>query len=276
MKTIINQPNEYVGVAGDWHSDLGWTQLALQGLKEMGLTLILHVGDFNFWPGQAGTKFLTQTNTTLKQNNQTILVTPGNHEDYTQISEMVPHPTLPGCVFNPKYPQIIVTTRGARITINNVSFVFLGGGNSIDREYRTENETWWRAEQITQRDIEKTVKGGYADVMVTHDCPTGVTLPTNHRSAKNWFPTQLEYAQKSRQMLRTAVDQVKPQILFHGHYHIYSNTHQTLITTQKEEYTFQSIGLNMNGTKENVGMFHLPSKDFTLIPVPGYSKYGRE
>ena len=120
------------------------------------------------------------------------------------------------------------------------------------------------------------MKGGYADVMVTHDCPAGVTLPTNHRSAKNWFPTQLEYAQKSRQMLRTAVDQVKPQILFPGHYHIYSNTHQTLITTQKEEYTFQSIGLNMNGTKENVGMFHLPSKDFTLIPVPGYSKYGRE
>lgn len=254
-----------LGIAGDWHGNKGWAKHALLKFSHMGIKHVLHVGDFGFWPGNHGRKYLYRINKFAELYGITLYVTLGNHEDYVQISAFQPHPKMKGFVYNPDYPQILVATRGARWNWNDVSFVSLGGANSIDFTGRTENITWWKGERITLGDIYRTVEGGHADIMIAHDCPAGVNIFGSHRDEKNgWTPTEIAYAQESRMALRQAVDGVKPDILFHGHYHRFLD-----LTTEMydgvEGYTLRSIGLDMDDSQKNLMVFELASREYLMI-----------
>jgi Icc-related predicted phosphoesterase len=263
---MVNTDFNVIGVAGDWHGNKGWSRVALNTFADAGILHILHVGDFGFWPGNSGQKYLYRVNKVLQENNQTLYVTLGNHEDYVQISRFNPHPTMLGFVYDRNYPNILVATRGARWEWEGVSFVSLGGANSIDFTGRTEWINWWKGEQITLADIYNTVAGGKADVMVTHDCPAGVNIWGEHRSDPIWSPTELRYAAESREALRHAVDGVKPNILFHGHYHFFVDTISEL-NDGNDDYQIRTVGLDMDGSQKNLGIFTLPDKEFELLPI---------
>lgn len=264
---ISDFPYGIVGVAGDWHCDTGWAGVSVETFSEYGIKYILHLGDFGFWPGNSGQKFLYKTNKRLVQNDQYLFVTLGNHEDYVQLSRFQPYPDMPGFVYNPDFPRIIVASRGARWSWDGTSFVSLGGANSIDFTARTEWVNWWRAERITMEDIRKTVEGGHADVMLTHDCPEGVALFGTHRKQDPiWAPIELRYANESRKALRMAVDGVKPQLLMHGHFHFFTDDH-TLLNDGTSDYELHSIGLDMNGTRKNLAMLDLKTLDVEIIPI---------
>jgi hypothetical protein len=172
---------------------------------------------------------------------------------------------MKGFVYNRDYPHILVATRGARWEWNDVSFVSLGGANSIDFTWRTENINWWKGERIGLGDIYRTVEGGHADIMIAHDCPAGVNIFGSHRDAGNgWTPTEIAYAQESRVALRQAVDGVKPDILFHGHYHRYLDL-TTELYDGVEGYSLRSIGLDMDDSQKNLMLFELASKDYVFI-----------
>lgn len=261
----MNKEMEIIGIAGDWHGNMQWSRTAIDKLAAHGIKHVLHVGDFGFWPGNGGKKYLHRVNKLLSNHGMTLYVTPGNHEDYVQLSTFTAHPSLPGFVFKEDYPHIVVASRGARWEWNGVSFVSLGGANSIDRQFRIENISWWRDESISLGDIYRTVEGGHADIMITHDCPAGVDIFGSHRdSNQGWTPTQIAYSNESRMALRQAVDGVKPDILFHGHYHMFLD-----LTTQMndgiEDYSLRSIGLDMDGTKSNLILFELSSRDYTIL-----------
>lgn len=265
----MNKNFDFVGIAGDWHGNFGWARLALKNFQLAGVTELISVGDFGFWPGNRGEKFLRKINKYLALYGITLYVTLGNHEDYVQVSTFQPHPTMDGYVYNPEFPNILVATRGARWTWNGVSFVSLGGANSIDFTGRVEWLTWWKAERISLADIYNTIEGGHAEIMISHDCPVGVNIFGSHRDGgKNslWSPTELAYAQESRVALRQAVDGVKPEILFHGHYHM-----ELDITTQMndgvEDYSLRSVGLDMDASIRNMGILTLPDKGFEWLPL---------
>jgi hypothetical protein len=255
-----------VGILGDTHGNKGWTRVALYSFAQAGITEIVQVGDFGFWPGNSGQKFLHRVNKTLGENGQTLYVTLGNHEDYVQISRFQPHPTVADHVYDRRYPNILVAKRGARWNWNGVSFVSLGGANSIDFTGRTEWVSWWKGEQITALDVYKTLDGGHADIMITHDCPAGVNLWPNGQNGHDWTPTELRYAQESRDMLRHSVDGVKPEMLFHGHYHFYIDATTTL-NDGDEDYTLRTVGLDMDGSQNSMAVLDLPSKKFEVLPV---------
>lgn len=267
--TIMNTVNfsefERIGVAGDWHGNTGWMKKAVKKFADVGVTHVLHVGDFGFWPGNSGKKYLHKVNKELSLHGITLYVTLGNHEDYVQISALPEHPVLEGFVYNPDYPNIVVATRGARWSWNGVTFVSLGGANSIDASGRTEGISWWKEERISLGDIYRTISGGHADIMISHDCPAGVNIFGSHRDEKNgWYPTDIAYAQESREALRQAVDGVKPNILFHGHYHKFLDL-TTELSDGMEKYSLRSIGLDMDDTQHNVMLFELASKDYIML-----------
>lgn len=265
MDTMIWDEFKQIGIAGDWHGNLGWAKHAIAKFGHIGVQHVLHVGDFGFWPTNNGKKYLHQVNKALDTNGIYLYVTLGNHEDYVQVATFKPHPVIKGFVYNPDYPQILVATRGARWNWNGVSFVSLGGANSIDFTGRTENITWWKEERITLGDIYRTVEGGHADIMIAHDCPAGVNIFGSHRDEKNgWTPTEIAYAQQSRMALRQAVDGVKPDILFHGHYHRFLDL-TTELYDGIDYYTLRSIGLDMDDTQKNLMLFELASRDYVMI-----------
>ena len=263
MNTTTSPEFERIGIAGDWHGNKAWSRHAIETYAELGIKHVLHVGDFGFWPGNSGRRYLYRVNKFLAMHGITLYVTLGNHEDYIQISSFHPHPTMEGFVYNKAYPQVLVAKRGTRWTWNGVSFVSLGGANSIDYSRRRENFEWWSGERITMGDVYRTTEGGYADIMLTHDCPAGVSILGTHRDEDSgWDAESLAYAQQSRDMLRHAVDGVKPSILFHGHYHVFRDLTTTL-NDGVEDYTIRSVGLDMDDSPDNLLVFELATRTYS-------------
>lgn len=259
---MVDRMNEFdvVGVAGDWHGNTGWALDALRKFKRENITRVLHVGDFGIWPGQDGASFIRKVSSFCVKNNMHIDVAPGNHEDYVRINNTPVHED--GWQYYRENIRLI--PRGHRWSWNSVSFVGLGGANSIDFLGRTKNVTWWEEEQITSTDVYNTISEGHADVMISHDCPAGVNPFHPDHIFGGWTNEELTYAKKSSHMLRQAVDGVKPDILFHGHYHNFHDSNVELFDGV-EHYKSRVIGLGCDTQENNIGSLSLPDMVFKII-----------
>lgn len=212
-----------IGLLGDTHGDTRVTQMMLDKFKEQGVTEILQVGDFGIWPGPPGQQFLTQVNTHLAKLGQTLYVTPGNHEDYLQIR----HFYVREDGWQVAREHILLAPRGHRWEWDEVSFVSLGGAPSVDRAWRLDfqrkqgHPVWWKEEDITREDMDKTMSAGYADVMIAHDAPFGVNGVEKGITGNpnNFTEEDLRYGYEGRCKMREVVDVVRPKLFFHGHYH---------------------------------------------------------
>ena len=139
------------------------------------------------------------------------------------------------------------------------SFVSLGGAPSVDLHTRVEGRDWWPQEQMTQVDVDHTIAGGYADVMVTHDAPgpPWATRPVETILATNpmgWPNHALEYARIGRERVTEAFLGVKPRLLVHGHYHCSGELTMRLPGT---EYETTVWSLDMQGQAGNIRLLDL-------------------
>jgi hypothetical protein len=200
-------------VAGDWHGNARW---AVHVIREAAALLegeeqriILHLGDFGIWPGLDGTLYLNCVIGACLAHDVRILFVDGNHEDFTRIED-----------FRIRDGQLVSwLPRGYRWEWHGRTWLALGGGVSLDKALRTEGRDWWPQEAITGRQERDVIAGGHADVMVTHECPGGVThaFPP---PPSFWDPRDLALSDVHREKLQRVVDAVRPSHLMHGHLHI--------------------------------------------------------
>jgi hypothetical protein len=256
-----------IGIAGDWHGTLSWALTQVTRFASEGITEVLHLGDFGLLDDELGLEYLNTLNAALADANMNLLVTLGNHENFwmTQTMTTSQNPEYDGWLVYEKLTNIMFAPRGHRWTRDGVSFVSLGGANSINRFDLMENINWWAGEQISYGDVYNTIAGGHADVFIAHDCPTGVELFGNKGDDGSWSVEAMNYAAHSRDSLRTAVDAVKPDVLFHGHYHHYLDVVTDLTDSDGNTYPLHTIGLDKDGTTQNIGVLELPAKVFTLL-----------
>lgn len=264
-----DSPNySLLGVMGDVHGATGWTMSAIERFAELGITHILQLGDFGVWPGAGGEKFLRKVNGTLERHGMLMVVTLGNHEDYNRLDAKL-HTAVHDSSFSqlPGYDYILFAARGQHWNWDGVEYCSLGGANSIDKHTRARHRSWWPQESITLGDVYRTVEGGRADIMLTHDCPDGVPILSaleRHSDGAGWSPEALRYAQDSRTMLRHAVDTVQPELLLHGHYHVYADFEVELgVLGTDESYAMRSICLDMEHTQGNMAVLD-PQSRFIL------------
>ena len=78
--------------AGDWHGNVRWAISRVEAVGASGTAMILHVGDFGIWPGASGKRYLQAVENACARYGVTILVTPGNHEDWARLSTLWAHP----------------------------------------------------------------------------------------------------------------------------------------------------------------------------------------
>jgi len=205
------EPDRIV-VAGDWHGDAEWAahviEMADGALEGDPSKTIVHCGDFGVWPGPAGTAYLNRVIGACFAYGMRLLFVDGNHEDFTQLEDLRVHD---GQIVN-------WLPRGCRWTWHGRTWLALGGGVSLDRAIRTEGKTWWPQEEITPEQAAKVIVDGGADVMVTHDAPSGVrhTFPP---PPAFWDARDLARNDAHRERLQRVVDAVKPSHLMHGHLH---------------------------------------------------------
>lgn len=249
-------------VAGDWHGRGKWAIQSLKAIHLHGIHTVYHVGDFGFWPGREGQKYIKALTRQATLYDQVIYVTMGNHEDYTQIN------ALPVSEDGLQWvsDRIAVMPRGFRWSIADKTCVSFGGAASLDFKDRREGIDWWREEAITMGDVYRLAEGGQADIMISHDAPNGIeALQFLKKDPTGFSEEAIAYSDESRKMMDAAVSIVQPKILFHGHYHKYYDAQ-----TEFDGFSTRCIGLNRDLYENNVSVFDATTMASTMIKVTAW------
>lgn len=212
-----------IAVAGDWHGNEHAVATVLNSIarERPDIRVVHQVGDYGLWPGSSGHRFNKLMQRLTNRHRLTVVVTPGNHEWYDRLERQwaanpfAPIPALgwTGTWFLP---------RGYRWTHAGRRLLSLGGAASPDRQSRTPGTEWWRQERVGDGDMVRTIIGGKADVMFSHESPAPGT-PRVERAARLGSTRDEQderWAFESRRRVTLAYEAVAPNVLFHGHYHV--------------------------------------------------------
>jgi Calcineurin-like phosphoesterase len=208
-------------VAGDWHGNREWALSVIrrvpQLLRAEQTRLILHLGDFGIWPGTEGRRYLDSVSAAADLVNAELWFADGNHEDFAQLGQLDEDNTVAdGRVAVRR--NVYHLPRGHRWEWHGRTWLACGGGVSLDKAARTEGIDWWPQEEITSAQEAAVIAGGHADVMVCHDCPSGV--PHDFPRPPSWWaPADLARNDAHRERLQRIVAAVRPGQLMHGHLH---------------------------------------------------------
>lgn len=243
-----------IGLLGDTHGNFGYMSYAAGKFYREGIQNVMQLGDLGIWPNQGTKDGFTRLDETLDKFGQTWYVTPGNHEDYGQIDTLAEaHPDTDFLVYR---PHILLMRRGTRFEFDGMTFVSLGGAPSVDRTYRLQkfHGFWWAQEDMTDEDVQRTIDGGYADVMLSHDAPAGLDQIERRIKDNSWIPLQDQmYAREGRIRFTRAVREVHPEFLFHGHYH-FKVIEDWVSEHDGEEHTTHVFGLSKDEENFSLGV----------------------
>ncbi len=210
---------------GDTHGESGWVRLAARTAQALGITQILQLGDFGFWPHYAsGRQFLKTAQESLERYGCELWWIDGNHENHDWLAEQ-PRNEEGFWRLDP----IVHIGRGSRWEWGGRTFLGCGGAYSIDKRYRTEGESWWAGETITEADLMRCGTE-HVDVLVTHDAPWGAANVIGPETVgdKDDYPESAA----NRKRVAALCDAVTPLLLTHGHYH---HRNSTLYKTTRVE-----------------------------------------
>lgn len=203
-----------IAFAGDWHGEQSYAYRAMKFAKKQGADILVHVGDFGIWHPYGYVKTINEYANNL---DLPVYFVDGNHEDHPWLLSQ----PIADDGFRPLGDTLFHIPRAHRWEWGGLSFMGLGGATSVDRKRRKPGIEWFPEEAITTGDMYRAVDGGHVDVLVTHDCPSGVDIPGITDSTSSWIPKDdLQAAHAHRDLLRVVFDQVTPDYLFHGHYHV--------------------------------------------------------
>lgn len=203
-------------LTGDTHADI--TRLLM--MPDEGFTkedFVIVLGDFGvFWDNKHNA---CQKLAQLAKKNFTVAFVDGNHENFNLIKEME---TL--CYWKGGYIGLlpfgaIHLLRGEIYQIGDKRIGVCGGAESIDKDWRIENESWWAAEKITDLDVEnfkRNLKDNKKiDLMLSHDCPASITKLVGLYSGVN--SAKISSSQMQLEHI-LAISDIKKW--YFGHWHI--------------------------------------------------------
>lgn len=201
-----------LAVFGDWHGDLGFSIDAVKAAAREGARTAVSVGDVGLdWPGPKRNRWEQRMNALLVELGVTLVVSPGNHDCLSRIDleEVQPDGLIAW------RSNIKVLPKGGRTIIEGLRVGGLGGGLSVDREWRVLGKTYWKEEEPTPEQAERLMAGGELDILITHDVPMGVPV----QGAFDLPADLVEEADRTRILLREVVDRTGVPNVFAGHWH---------------------------------------------------------
>lgn len=201
-----------IGILGDIHSE--W--IVLHKIVERSIfsfnDTLIQVGDFGVYP------------TTLKTLRAQfpdgfpckVLIVDGNHENFDIINQWSKEePTE-------FHKNFFYVPRGYVTTIENELFGFLGGGESIDKAWRTPGYDWFMEERIQAEDVEKliqNVKNRKLDVLITHASPEFVNRIHFSKLREEDWQLPLGWIDESAVRINKIHSVIHPKKHYCGHMH---------------------------------------------------------
>ena len=253
MKSINLKKPDKIIFSGDWHGDLLRAREVIEHARENNVEYVIQLGDFGLWSGEKGSRYVEKINEVASLNKVIILWVDGNHEDFTHLYSY----ELEENGLREIAENIYHLPRNFQWEWDNLKFRALGGATSLDRQQRVEGLDWWSQESITYQEAEKSIEMGECDILLTHDCPEGVAIPGIDKitSLKFWPESALRTAWAHRDKLKEVVEEVRPKIIYHGHFHVkYDSTYEsngTLLTN------VHGLSDNNSTLAENTLILHL-------------------
>lgn len=215
-------------IAGDTHGSLQQMGFLFREAIEFDIDRIFVCGDFGYWEHTpAGVTFLEKLDEVAGLAGVPVYWLDGNHENHTLLRSSY-RKRLNNEGFWTIRPNIFYSPRGHRFEWEGVKFLTLGGAWSIDgpdspvfppNMRRRKGRGWWPEETITDAEV-AACGTDKVDIMLTHDLPTGIDMQAI-MAARGVNYTYLPESESNRVKVREVVDAVKPDYLFHGHYHVY-------------------------------------------------------
>lgn len=226
--------------AGDWHANRDWAVNAIRYCIDRGVKTIIHTGDFGW---KFDSYYLDSLETELERCDIELLFVDGNHDDHDYLQGLT-HPWV--------RPHVRYLRRGETFEVwadghaSRKVGLALGGAVSVDKLWRSRRD-WWPQETLSTADLEHARdmidEHGPIDFMVTHDAPSGVTVPGIVGNPHKFPERTIQEAEHHRTLVREIVDYAKPKRLFHGHYHV-----QYRATLCGDGYETQVLGLDADNS----------------------------
>lgn len=238
-----------IAFAGDWHANTDWAVKAIEHARQDGAEIILHLGDYgyNFTP-----TFRNKVELALAQAHINLLFVDGNHENFAWL---LSQPTMDDG--RRRISQHVYhLPRGYRWEWDGIRFMAVGGAYSVDRKWRRINHSWWSEEVLTDEQIEKACVGDKVDVLVSHDCPSGVIIPGLEDGPQMFPPLEILRAEEHRTQFRKIVDAVQPKQIWHGHYH---RRYDSMVDFGYGPVEVHGLDMDATSLEENVMLVDLRS-----------------
>jgi predicted phosphodiesterase len=204
-------------LAGDSHGNFGYVHDLVTIARQRECDRVFILGDFGYWEHSRpmGPEYLDGVSHLATSQALTIHFLDGNHDN---------HPMLWSCYGDGRKrqekvrPSLFYHGRGLRWEWNGVAFMSLGGGYSIDKEYRRPWASWWPTETLTDEDVVYSIRRGRVDVLLCHDAPADVNLTTHG----GWgaYKQGIPESESNRERLQRVINVVEPQLVVHGHMHM--------------------------------------------------------
>ena len=169
-------------ITGDTHGDIDYKKLLV--LKEK----VVSYDDYLIICGDAGIVWSYDTLqyhlNLYRDIGCTIIYIDGNHENFEMLNQF-PLVEYLGALMHQIDEHIFHVLRGEIMTIDNKTFLCIGGAVSLDKMYRTPYVSWWPEEEITYHDIDNALSNlekvnNKVDYVITHCCDTRTTLEEFH------------------------------------------------------------------------------------------------
>ena len=189
-----------VYITGDTHGDINFFKNPkLKKLTDRDILIVC--GDFGFlWDKNSEKE--KQALETLKKKKYTICFVDGAHENFDMLNEYQPYRWKGGNTH--KISQnIFQLLRGEIFTFDSQTFFCMGGGESEDKDMRTEGVSWWKDEMPNADDLRNGTRNlkdfeYKVDYVITYEAPAiakdFIRLHTNqevHLSPLNTYLQEL-------------------------------------------------------------------------------------
>lgn len=203
-----------IAFAGDWHANANWAVSAIEYARDHEADIILHLGDYGY---DFRSKFREDVEQALARADMSLWFIDGNHENFTWLYQQ---PTLDDGRRKIS-DHVWHLPRGYQWNWGGTQFMAVGGAYSVDRKWRVLHKSWWLEEVLTDEQIEAACAGEKTDILISHDCPSGVHIPgVDDDGPSMWPPLEILRANEHRVQLRKIVDAIRPSEIWHGHYHV--------------------------------------------------------
>lgn len=212
-------------VAGDTHGNLDWIGTLCKLAARHGCQGVVQLGDFGFWPDQQiwrselrsviNNRWLDAVAGVAARLNVWIRALDGNHDAHPLARDA--YPANDNGIRPIRNGVLDWADRGSVWSWCGRRFAALGGGVSIDKEWRRPEVSWWASEEITDDELQGLIDraaGSPVDVLLTHDAPA---LPPGFHELSD--PSLAAACRRSSSMIEAAADALRPTLLMHGHFH---------------------------------------------------------